>query len=163
MMRALTLREPVPTLIALGAKTIVMRKAPTEYRGLIAIHATKADHPTLLDDVRYAIRELMITGHRATRQSRDIVDRHWKGLFGHQGHILAIAELVDCRTVHAGPTVKEHLFHFLEKTDDCGWLLRDVALLPRPIPYAGSNTFWTVDKITERKIKRQLAHRRDSR
>lgn len=45
-MKALTIRQPWASLIALGVKTIETRSWPTKYRGPIAIHAGK--HPITL-------------------------------------------------------------------------------------------------------------------
>lgn len=40
-MKALTLTQPWATLVALGEKSIETRSWPTQYRGLLAIHAAK--------------------------------------------------------------------------------------------------------------------------
>ena len=44
-MKALTIRQPHATLIALGVKHIETRSSPTTYRGPLAIHAGKAPLP----------------------------------------------------------------------------------------------------------------------
>lgn len=53
-MKALTIRQPWASLIALGVKTIETRSWSTRYRGPIAIHAGKADTDRWMLDHREA-------------------------------------------------------------------------------------------------------------
>lgn len=49
-MRALTIRQPWASLIALGRKTVEVRSWRTDYRGPLAIHAAARPEPTYARD-----------------------------------------------------------------------------------------------------------------
>lgn len=83
-MKAITVRQPWAQLIAIGVKTIETRSWPTKHRGVIAIHAGKADYTSYLqgDDVR-------CNGIQW--------DPSWPGpLFLPRGMVVATANLIDC-------------------------------------------------------------------
>lgn len=52
-MKALTLRQPSASLVAVGVKKIETRSWSTAYRGRIAIHAAKHEPPTMMRALRW--------------------------------------------------------------------------------------------------------------
>jgi hypothetical protein len=83
-MKAITIHQPWATLIALGEKKFETRGWKTNYRGPIAIHASKQ----------------LLYDHRLPKLSSTL----WEHGFRKEddfplGCVLAIAELVDCRKV----------------------------------------------------------------
>lgn len=81
-MKALTILQPFAQLIYCGAKKIETRSWATNYRGPIAIHAGVEDYKIEDKDVEAAIEAVLYY------QNNDAEVLH--------GHIIAIAELVDC-------------------------------------------------------------------
>jgi len=61
-MRALSLWQPWASLMAVGAKKIETRSWPTNYRGLVAIHASK----------RFAEEERMLLGQKRFHDALDL-------------------------------------------------------------------------------------------
>jgi hypothetical protein len=84
-MKAITIRQPWATLVALGAKRIETRSWSTQYRGPLAIHASKSFTPLDREHChgRYVRRRLREAG---------IEDPDDLPL----GKVVAVAELVDC-------------------------------------------------------------------
>lgn len=151
--QVLSLLQPWATLVAVGAKKIETRSWRTEYRGPLAIHASKrmggaeqvmCDYPPIRD----ALRAAGITA--------------WSEL--PLGAIIATCTLVSCLHIVEQPFFQQDLernYHPHpgvmtppEKPErdfgDYGpgryaWLLADVVALPEPIPARGSLGLWTFD------------------
>lgn len=99
-MKALTIRQPWASLVALGVKTILTRSWSTRYRGPLAIHAGKAwpvpvaewqvPHDRGLGPMveRMAMVERMV-------DPADPVTRRWETLHTPRGAVVAVADLVD--------------------------------------------------------------------
>lgn len=93
-MRALTLRQPWASLVALGVKRIETRSWSTKYRGRIAIHAgaTLAEHPATFGEFR-VWRESGVVTWLDARGGDPASDRYWPMPLG---AVVATANLVDC-------------------------------------------------------------------
>lgn len=99
-MKALTIRQPWASLIALGVKHIETRSWSTRYRGPLAIHAGKAwpvpvaewqvPHDRGLGPMveRMAMVERMV-------DPADPVTRRWETLHTPRGAVVAVADLID--------------------------------------------------------------------
>jgi hypothetical protein len=149
--KALTLRQPWATLVAIGAKQIETRSWAPSYRGRIAIHAAKGFSK---ED-----RRLVIDKYDFYRPISD----HF-GVFAEElidalplGAIIAECRLVDCLPTQdmivnpAYPSIfRKHpeLDTPLERAygnynpGRWAWLLADVNLLPKPIPVLGMLGLW---------------------
>lgn len=100
-MKALTVRQPWASLIAIGAKRIETRSWRTSFRGPIAIHAAKR---------RPALRWVTVSGDAPPETDLYAMgpcwewietpnQNHWAGVYewvGPLGAIVATAQLVDC-------------------------------------------------------------------
>ena len=132
-MKALSLWEPWASLMAVGVKTIETRSFPTNYRGELAIHASK----------------------RFTREQRETLrsDPFWRStpplesIVTNLGHILCIVDLYDCKPTEylieyglpvslEGKNTYEYEFGNYEP-GRWGWLTKDVRRLARPLPVVG--------------------------
>lgn len=164
-MKAISLWQPWASAVARGAKRIETRSWATNYRGRIAIHASK----------RYIKTELLnLLSHW-----------HWCGALNISmglggdvlmdgdlplGALIATADLVDCRPV-SELTILEVFER--RRSPDCGsdlyawtewdlgdyalgrfaWMLDNIRLLPEPIPYRGAQGFFEIsDEIIGAKI-----------
>lgn len=135
-MKALTVRQPWATLIALGVKRIETRSWPTKHRGPLAIHAAKG-----------------MTGPACELCDREpfrapLIDAGHDGAISlPRGAVIATARLVDVVSCEE-----------ITEADDIGvlrqlpfgdftpgryaWLLDDVRPLPEPVPAKGALSFW---------------------
>ncbi|WP_317633685.1 ASCH domain-containing protein [Lysinibacillus capsici] len=86
-MKALTIKQPWATLIALGEKNFETRSWQTKYRGPLAIHAGKSIDKDACEDswIKGVLKEHGITSHKELQT----------------GVVLATVELVDCYRVEA--------------------------------------------------------------
>jgi hypothetical protein len=161
-MKTISLIEPWATLVAIGAKTIETRSWPTDYRGPIAIHASKkmtvADWEMCQEpDFEEALTRAGVSiypfgGHcgpvkEAFKETR--------------GKVIATARLIACCRMEVGPRgaifvrrprddafrpipEKELPFgHYAEGR--YAWILADVVRLPEPIPAKGALGLWEWD------------------
>lgn len=162
-MRAITIRQPWASLIAVGEKGIETRSFPTSYRGPVLIHASKS----------------------ATREERELerLDPFRDALHGDvdpeqtelpaplpRGMVVAVATLVGCvpmetlrpfvaglnsrRASFSGRianatgmvscTVGQNELRFGDFSDGrYGWLLDNVQALHNPVPANGRLQLWT--------------------
>ena len=141
--RGLTMMQPWATLVAIGAKKIETRSAPTSYRGPIAVHASLA-WPRAAQNVcsRPAFKEKLIAGgiRFVTKHGRPTpVLRH--------GYILAVVDIVDCVRVEdlesAPISIYEHAFGDYQP-GRFAWKLANLRPLPAPIACKGYLSLWTV-------------------
>lgn len=86
-MKAITILQPWASLIACGAKKIETRRWATKYRGQIAIHAGKSDkfRDLWADEPFYSVLVNEVSTYRL-------------------GHVIAVAELIDCVLMVSGTT-----------------------------------------------------------
>ena len=103
-MKALTLRQPWASLVALGVKTIETRSWSTEYRGPLAIHAGMKRPPIVwtrwadpmpgTDPLLLSMADSYEMGHLFTEGEHD--DGMWSHRWaGPLGAVVATCELVD--------------------------------------------------------------------
>lgn len=142
-MKALSLIQPWATLIAIGAKRIETRSWSTEYRGPIAIHASKWMTPSgkyvsadVEDYLAWSYREPF-----ATQLTMAGIERI-KDL--PSGAIVATARLVD---VVRTETIRHGLGELEREFGDYrpgrfAWRLADVRRLGTPVPYRGFPGLW---------------------
>lgn len=126
-MKAITLHQPWASLVAIGVKTIEARSSSTDYRGPLAIHASKI--PTRVDDPYY----------RSVLQSAGITyDRLPIGA------VLATCELIECEKISpaAIPCYPEYAFGDFNP-GWYAWKLQDIRALSEPIPARGHRGLWT--------------------
>lgn len=133
-LRALTLRQPWASAVALGLKAIETREWAHAHRGPIAIHAGKG-----LDD-----------------EDRAAWDRLWRFFPGRfaleelpRGAVVAVADLVD--VVRMTPTwiesVPEHELPFGGYGEGrFGWVLKNVHAVQPPVPARGFQQLWSLNK-----------------
>lgn len=140
--KGLSLWQPWASLIALGQKRIETRSWSTDYRGLVAIHATK----TLNEESRRAIAEnnaieAAMASHGLTADTLPL------------GGIIAVVEIVDCVEFDGSFQVEHPEGRFGDFTPGrFGFRLANVRLLPEPIPCAGAQKLFDlkpeiVDKL----------------
>lgn len=140
-MKALSLIQPWATLIAVGAKAIETRSWPTEYRGPIAIHASKwlgADgrivNPDVRDCLEYCYLEpfCSVLTRAGIGRVRDLPS----------GAVVATARLVDVvRTDGLDVDPLEREFGNFAP-GRWAWRLDGVCRLATPIPYRGNRGLW---------------------
>lgn len=153
-MKAITLREPWATLVAIGAKRIETRswKAPDWLIGQrIAIHAAKG-----LTENEWSIAKWSPGFPEALKDSPWFWDSALpKFAFPEtRGKVIATAVLANCvlfdesnvRSIAVGSGAGVTELAFGDFTSGrYGWLLRDVQRLPEPIPARGELGIWTWD------------------
>lgn len=99
-MKALTIRQPWASLVALGVKTIETRSWSTSYRGPLAIHAGKARVPTFWhhrvdDDLPPAVDLVAMSSCWQWTEHDDFFsggDYRWVGPLG---AVVAVVDLLD--------------------------------------------------------------------
>lgn len=145
-MKAITITQPLASLVALDAKRILSLEWDTDYLGPIAIHSSKsmpsealqlsADDP--FRSVLHAARHLHV-GHLPL------------------GYVLATAELWDVRPIIGSrdSIPEDHGARYERYFGDFSdgryaWLLRDIRILSRPIAAKGSLGVWDWDDSTRR-------------
>ena len=138
-MKAISLWQPWATAIALGLKQIETRGRLLRYRGLIAIHAAQTrKHSDFLfaPDQRPAIREVFTAAGYVMIKQLPF------------GSVVAVAEVYDCRRsedlLAEGLVSPEEAVWGNYGPGRFGWLLRDVRRLETPIPWRGSQGFFSV-------------------
>lgn len=165
-MKAITIREPWATLMAIGAKQIETRSWPTNYRGPIAIHAAKGMTGADADFLRHYNAKFLdafnesrihpITGMPvALDEYFNIYD--WNFEFAPatwflqrtRGCVIATATL-DCCGAFDAATHRRVIDRFGENElafgdftpGRFGFYLANVVRLPRPIPAKGQLGLW---------------------
>ena len=142
-MKAITIKQPWATLIALGLKKFETRSWRTKYRGPLAIHAGKSVDKEACEEMW--IKEVLAE-HGITS---------WKQL--PIGVVLATTELKECYAVEMnfcndavclkeGPTLNglEVKFGYYDE-GRYAWLLSDVQVI-EPVPAKGQLSLWNWDE-----------------
>jgi len=152
-MKALTLRQPWASLIALGHKTIETRSWRTHYRGPIAIHAAKTFSAYDKSAAVHFMGELKIN------KGDEWPTMNLKAL--PQGAIVATANLVDC--VPSERLACEDVCFILGGRYDFqsaeweygnyepgrwGWILEDIKPAHPPIAATGKQGLWNWEEPT---------------
>ncbi|OLN21413.1 2-oxoglutarate dehydrogenase E1 [Domibacillus antri] len=147
-MKAITIKQPWATLIALGEKRFETRSWQTKYRGQIAIHAGKSIDKEACED----------TWIKSTLAEHGI--RSYKDL--PTGAVLAIAEIQDCHKVvtnfcnqiaiTTGPGISGLEIKFGDYTEGrFAWELDNIKTLPSPVDAKGKLSLWEWDHADEAK------------
>lgn len=135
-LRGLSLTEPWATLVAYELKRWETRSWGIGFRGLVAIHATKA-MPSDCMDLCNGEPFNSALGRCGIRGPAD---------FGRtRGKILCVAELTDCQRITADNTPDGHEYEFGNyEPGRFMWRLANVRRLMEPIPCKGAPGFWMV-------------------
>lgn len=155
--RGLSLTQPWATLVAIGAKKIETRGWRTNYRGWLAIHATKT---MSADDIR-ATQDALFQ-RALTPEIREAIRQPVRSA------IVAVARLVECRWTGTwnDPTpdwVRE--LSLQEKAfgnfsgGRLGWFLEDVSALQEPVPARGHQSLWALPTDVLEQVIRHLPAR----
>lgn len=143
-MKALTIRQPWATLIALGEKKIETRSWKTIYRGSILIHAGKSI------DKKSCLREPI----KSTLKNHGYTEKNLP-----TGVIIAKCQLIDCikikdwvadtslkvikATLENAKAIMGNELEFGDFTPSrYAWILDNVELLKDPIPAKGKLSLW---------------------
>lgn len=144
-MKAVSLLQPWASLVAVGAKKIETRSWGTNYRGPLAIHASKGwniEQSSLLSCWEFQAGLAPLVG-----RPLNFAKLTWSGIEEKhlpRGAVVAVCNLVDCV-----PT--DSLTQAQIGTDRpfgdfslgrYGWLLADVKLFPKPVPAKGMLGLW---------------------
>jgi activating signal cointegrator 1 len=144
-MKGLSLWQPYATLIAIGAKTIETRSWGTTFRGLLAIHATKA-FPASAKNLCMGtpfMDALMCAGYSGTYELP-------------RAAIVAVANLHRVGEIRRGAdgAVIVHGRELPIEGDELafgdytpgrrGWVLTNVGALKDPVPCKGARGLWDV-------------------
>lgn len=140
-MKAISIKQPWATLIALGEKEFETRSWQTKYRGRIAIHASKQIDKEACIAFATALKKYGITSIKELPT----------------GVMLATVNLVDCHKViqdEYGTKAKMHNGLIISGNEyDYGnydegryaWELDSVQVLPSPVPAKGKLSLWEWD------------------
>lgn len=128
-MKALSIRQPWASLIAEGHKTMELRTRKTNYRGPLAIHASKQDSPTRVYRAIYKTFNVDLFNIDMPR-----------------GAIIAVVRLNAVISLD-GLWYDNHLHsHMCDKRYfepvKYGWVLTDIKRLDIPIPRKGQLGLW---------------------
>ncbi|WP_400194643.1 ASCH domain-containing protein [Lysinibacillus telephonicus] len=139
-MKAVTIKQPWATLIALREKQFETRSWQTKYRGPIAVHAGKQ------------------IDKEACIAFSDILKQHGITSINQlpTGVVIAKANLVDCHKVikdhgisaimHTGLRISEDEYWFGDYEEGrYAWELDNVKVFPEPIPAKGQLSLWEWD------------------
>ena len=145
-LRALSIRQPWAWAIACAGKTVENRSRGTRYRGLLAIHASKAVYREDLDNPLI----LMAVAGRGF-----VIDEGPSST----GAVVAVAELAGC---HLSPDfggtcgATRPLCSPWAVRDQYHWLLTDVRPLADPVPCRGALGLWRLPDEVEKAVRAQL-------
>lgn len=151
-MKALTVTEPWATLIAIGAKRIETRSWPTDYRGPVAIHASKkitsAEVDLATDPNDPIAKALMRHGVQIFWQP-GVIGHTYQAFSATRGCVIATGRLTGCIAFtqeSVGKICAVYGAHELDfgnlTVGRFGFVLSDITPLPNPIPARGSLGFW---------------------
>lgn len=136
-MKAISLLQPWASLVSLGAKKIETRSWKTNYRGPLAIHASKNLPPGFLDIVFSTPEVKEFLNQSFGSNNKDFTKELPRG------KVIAICRLVDCIEITVNNLPPEPEFHFGDYTlGRYAWILSDVLPLERPIEAKGRLGFW---------------------
>ena len=136
-MKAITIRQPYASLIALGEKRIETRCWSTPYRGPLAIHAAK-EWPQ--DELADALDNPIICA---------ALKRHDIGMMDLPlGAVIATARLIGVEPTHLltqgvlDQCPPDEFWFGDFSVDRYAWMLSDVVMLPEPIRCRGAIGLW---------------------
>lgn len=135
-MKTITIWQPWASLIAEGWKTIETRSWPTNYRGILAIHASSRS-------IGLAEMGTVHSWLLAGLIRADWALRAYDGALP-SGAIIATCSLVDCvpaRDIVGGIGSREQTFGDY-RAGRWAWLLRDCDVLSRPVKCRGKQRLW---------------------
>ena len=137
-MKALTIRQPWASLVAIGAKRLETRSWPTRYRGPLAIHAAKQWTPkerTLC--LQSPCREALPVGLGVPLSA-------WDPGCLPRASVLAVCQLVDCLRVEQLPSLPDEPERSFGDYSAGRWIwqLANVRRLAVPIPARGALSLW---------------------
>lgn len=153
-MKAITIHQPWAGLIAIGAKRYETRGWRTNYRGPIAIHASKKDSHAVIKSLPHRTQ---ISIYDSFYEHLDIPAGAFK--YMPTGAVVATANLVECWAVgedyqsgrvvlfngEGGATKDVNAKEIIFGDYSFGryaWELSDVKMLPEPIPAKGQQGLW---------------------
>jgi len=168
-MKALTVQQPWATLEAIKAKKIETRSWKTDYRGPLAIHASKDNKYIHMRGKDYICGQepfCSVLKNAAGRLFREVgITRSIMPL----GSVIATCNLVDCfeikgtRLVRRGGKIVNTAFleagnRLIEVNGNelafgdyspgrYAWILEDVRMLPVPVPAKGRLGLWNWDEV----------------
>ena len=131
-MKAITIKQPWASLIVDGVKDIENRTWPTNYRGLVLVHAGSAkQYPFTRILTPYQIEEA--DGKLDYKQPFDV-------LFP-KGAIIGTVNIVDCVTNH--PSIWAERVKWQEEKQIYNWILSNPVRFDKPIlDVKGKLSFW---------------------
>jgi activating signal cointegrator 1 len=168
-MKVLSLWQPYATAISLSLKTIETRSFSTNYRGPLAIQATKHSPVESLElsvedpVIRRALLEKCLRFREAFAQG---IPRPWR-IFP-AGALLCVTELIDCCPTfssranvavfsrHPKRLNPQELAFGNYVPGRYGWVLDKIQPLPSPIPYSGHQGLRDLDPDTEKRVMAAL-------
>jgi hypothetical protein len=143
-MKALTISQPYASLIATGAKWVENRTQDFRYRGWLLIHAGKGEQYM----TRAAMREQNLPYGQAIAVCR----------LAASVHVPDLRRRIAARSPYPGMTVEDLLdiVNHAHTEGPWGLVLREVRVLPVPIPCSGALGLWNPGPAIEREVRRQL-------
>lgn len=168
-MRAISLWQPHASAIATGAKLIETRSWRTNYRGPLAIHASKRQDR---DELLYYSTCEHWFGALSPLGASMVVGRPLEQVLPF-GAIVAVCEIVDCRRVedfddreldatHRPPGDPSDRWAWTERqmgnftAGRFGFVLQAIEALAKPVPCAGALNVWQVPEHIEKAVLAQL-------
>jgi hypothetical protein len=160
VVKAITLRQPLASLTAMGCLNVIVSGSATHYRGPLLIHAS--NRWSFDEEVKLGIAEefaggTLLAGRPPLRA------------------VVGIAKLTDCepagrrhkkyglipanwvQDMHEVP--RTHLFDLefdgVYELDKFGWFISSAVALPEPIPWPGANKLWVPPEELLAKIRQQ--------
>lgn len=149
--KAISIRQPWATLIALRHKRYETRGWETPHRGPIAIHASKdwRARSSWQFWLRRVFREALPEETWLRFTNRHSGAAQWKGPLG---AVIAVANLVECQRAEAirGHIDEREMIFGDFSEGRFGWALADVVALPEPVPCSGKlGMFALPDEVRE--------------
>jgi len=150
MIRAITLFQPIASLVWEGIKTVETRSYPTKVRGELLIHSAAAKTPEswlarYLEDPVF--RFYLFGSHRfdyrdALREIERNVTRFPRGVIGGRVDVTDCKRGPECRQVLGALAWRREKALGDLSAERFGWFLRDAKALEHPFPATGSQGFW---------------------
>jgi activating signal cointegrator 1 len=134
-MKALSLWQPHATAIAIGLKRYETRGWSTDYRGPLAIHATKRPWSDVDE------------WHDEARRRLAAYEREHGAIAWAFGAVVAVVDLADCVPTGdvAGRLADDVAFWGNFELGRFAFRLENVRALPRAVPWRGAQGFFNVD------------------
>lgn len=156
-MKVITLHQPYASLIAQGYKQYETRSWPTNYRGLLLIHAGKRPMDEAGELLCHVIKRSTVGGKLFMSATLTGYRKEDYPL----GCIVAVCQLADCirieqEFINQRPDVERAVGWW--ETGRFAWHLKDIKALPTPIPAIGKQGLWVpsselVGKLTAAKME----------